>query len=670
MRTLSICICLFLISSHSISAQRQNLTVKSPDGKITVQLSLTDKISYTIRHENDVLLAPSSLALELSTGRVLGANPSLRGSKIETVNRTITTPFYKRASVNDNYNELQLTFKDNYKILFRAYNDGVAYRFVTSLKDDVQVVREEASFNFENDYKAFVPYVNKPDSATIEEQLWNSFENTYTHVGLRAIDPARLIFLPVLVDSKNGKKLCITEADLENYPGMYLMNKNGTTSLTAYHAQYPREMKKGGHNELQEIVTSRESFIAKSAGTRSFPWRVFVVADSDKKLTDNDLVYKLASPSRIGETAEQLSWIKPGKVAWDWWNDWNIYNVDFEAGINTQTYKYYIDFASANKLEYVILDEGWAVNLKADLMQVIEEIDLKEIVEYAKSKNVGIILWAGYNAFNKDIEGVCRHYAEMGVKGFKVDFMDRDDQEMVNFYYRAAEVAAKYKLLLDFHGAYKPTGLNRTYPNVINFEGVHGLEQMKWSAPSVDQVTYDVSIPFIRMVAGPLDYTQGAMRNATKRNYRPINDEPMSQGTRCRQLAQYVIFEAPLTMLCDAPSNYMDEEECAKFITDVPTTWDNTIALDGKVAQYVAIARQKGDSWYVGALTNWDKRNLELDLSFLPSGNYTVEIFKDGVNAHRVARDYKKETVNLDPSRKLSVVMASGGGFVAKISPR
>lgn len=480
--------------------------------------------------------------------------------------------------------------------------------------------------NFDKDYTAIIPYVKQDKKTTIEEQFRNSFENTYTHTPLSKLDQERLAFLPLAVEVANGKKVVITESDLESYPGMYLLNKNGENSLSGVFASYSKEIEQGGHNQLQLLVKERENYIAKAKGTRKFPWRVMVISTEDKELADSDMVYKLAEPSRIKE----VSWIKPGKVAWDWWNDWNISGVDFKAGINNPTYKYYIDFAEANNIEYVILDEGWAVNLKADLMQVIPEIELKELIDYGKQKNVGIILWAGYYAFERDMENVAKHYADMGVKGFKVDFMDRDDQKAVDFYYRAAETAAKNKLLVDFHGAYKPTGLQRTYPNVINFEGVHGLEQMKWSGPEVDQVTYDVTMPFLRMLAGPVDYTQGAMRNATKSNYRPVFSEPMSQGTRARQLAEYVVFESPINMLADSPTNYMKEPESTRFIAAVPEVWDNTIALSGKIGEHIAIARKKGDEWYVGAMTNWNPREMELDLSFLGEGNYKAEVLKMG----------------------------------------
>ena len=372
---------------------------------------------------------------------------------------------------------------------------------------------------------------------------------------------------------------------------------------------------------------------------------------------------------RQADDGRDWSWVKPGKVAWDWWNAWNIYGVDFESGINTATYKYYIDFAAANGIEYVIMDEGWAVNLQADLMQVIPEIDMKEICSYANSKGVGIVLWAGYWAFNRDMEAVCKHYADLGVKGWKIDFMDRDDQHMVQFYEKAAETAAKYHQFVDFHGAFKPSGMNRTWPNILNYEGVHGLEQMKWDKDT-KQVEYDVTVPFIRMYAGPMDYTQGAMRNATMKNYRPINTEAMSIGTRCRQLAEYVIFDAPFTMLCDSPSNYMNEPECTKFIAEAPTVWDNTVALDGKVADFVVIAREKEGEWYVGALTDENARDIEVDLaSFLPAGIYAFTEFCDGINADKAARDYKRNEAHFIVSKSrpgFTVHMAPAGGWAAK----
>ena len=645
----------------SVSAQKQFL-VQSPDNELKVNISVGNTIEYSVSHNGDLMIANSPISMSLTNGKSFGINPRLAGLSSKTLNDTITATVYKRKEIADTYNELILRFIEGFNLVFRAYNDGIAYRFVSNLKEPFEVKNEEVNFNFSTDQKAYIPYV-QIIKEPIEKQFYNSFENTYQHINISQWDKKRLAFLPLVVEGVNGKKVCITESDLTNYPGMYLYNGNGSTSLSGVFAPYPKEIRQGGHNMLQGEVQSAEPYIARYNGATNFPWRIIIISENDQELADNDMVYKLATPNKLADA----SWIKPGKVAWDWWNDWNLYDVDFRSGINNETYKYYIDFASQHGIEYVILDEGWAVNLQADLFQVVPEIDLKELVDYANKKNVGLILWAGYYAFNKDIEGICKHYSEMGIKGFKVDFMDRDDQPMVDFHYRAAEIAAKYHMMLDYHGTYKPTGLQRTFPNVINFEGVHGLEQMKWSPESVDQVTYDVTIPFIRMVAGPLDYTQGAMRNASKGNYRPVNSEPMSQGTRCRQLAEYIIFESPLNMLCDNPSNYMREKECTEFIANVPTVWDNTIALNGKIGEYITIAREKDDVWYVGSLTNWDARTLDVDLSFLGEGSFKAEVFKDGANADRSGHDYKKEVIDIPSDRKLSIPMASGGGYVMKI---
>lgn len=657
-KTLILFLC---VGSVSVSAQK-TYQLESPDKKLQTVVTIGDDIRFSMTHEGSEVLASSPISMTLQNGVVLGEKPRVSKVMRGVADKSIPSPLYKKSEVQDVYNEVTFAFRGNYGLVFRAYNDGLAYRFTTKMKDSIVVVDEEAYFNFPADYSAFAPYVNNT-KATFEEQYMNSFEQPYVYEPITKLNSKRLMFLPLLVELEGGKKLCITEADLEDYPGMFLNNSTTQPALKPVFAPYPKVKKQGGHNNLQMLVEEREHYIAKTKGTRSFPWRAFVVSAEDRQLADCDMVYRLASPCRV----KDLSWIKPGKVAWEWWNDWNIDGVDFRAGINNDTYKYYIDFASEHGIEYVILDEGWAVNLKADLMQVIPEINLQELVDYGKSKNVGIILWAGYYAFDRDMENVVKHYAEMGVKGFKVDFMDRDDQEMINFLYRAAETCARYQMMVDFHGICKPTGLQRTYPNVINYEGVYGLENLKWAAQTHDMPKYDVTIPFIRMLAGPMDYTQGAMRNAIRSNYFPVNSEPMSQGTRCHQLATYVIFESPLNMLCDNPSNYRREAECTNFIADIPTVWDKTVALDGKVGEYVAIARQHGNEWYVGALTNWDARELTLDLSFLGEGNYTLELFKDGINADRAARDYKKEVLPVPADRKLKIKMAPGGGWAAKI---
>ena len=649
-----------------IGLAQKTQSVSSPDGKIQTTISIGDKITYTVTSNNQTVIASSPISMTLNSGEVWGKNAKLDKSTKRIINQKITSPFYKRAQITDNCNELTLRFKKDWAIKFRVYNDGVAYRFISYRKMPFTVQNEEVKYNFANDCPATVPYVRLDGVSNykdFEKQFHNSFENTYTTDNLSKLDSNRLMFLPLVVEAGDGIKVCITEADLESYPGLYLNKAQDGNSLNGVFAPYPKRTEQGGHNMLQFRVKERENFIAKVNGAREFPWRVAIITSEDKQFAESDMTYKLAAPSRVAD----YSWVKPGKVAWDWWNDWNIYNVDFEAGINNDTYKYYIDFASANGLEYVILDEGWAVNLKCDLMQVVPEINIKELVDYAAKKNVGIILWAGFHAFNRDMENVCKYYSELGFKGFKVDFMDRDDQEIVDFNYRAAATCAKYHLILDLHGMYKPAGLNRTYPNVLNFEGVHGLEQLKWSPATTNMVKYDVTIPFIRMAAGPMDYTQGAMRNAAKGSYAPINSEPMSQGTRCHQLGLYVILESPFNMLCDNPSNYMRETECLDFITKIPTVWDDTKVLDGKIGEYIVTQRQSGNNFYVGGLTDWTPRDLAINFSFLGKGDYKATVFKDGKNAHRAGRDYKKEELVVNASSTLNIHLAPGGGFAIKL---
>ena len=645
-----------------LSASAKEYVLTSPDGKLQASVKVEHTISYSLNHGEDALIADSPISMTLSDGVVYGAGDKVSKVSRRSVDQMLGTVVYKKDQVRDHFNEMTLKFKE-FSLVFRAYDDGVAYRFISHSKKPFNVVSEQATFAFAQDWNMWVPYVCQ-SLETLETQFFNSFENRYEYCPISKWNKERLAFLPLMVDGPSGKKIVVAESDLLDYPGMFLYNSAEGSVLEGRYATVPKEVEQGGHNNLQMLVKSREDYIASFDGATSFPWRIVSVSENDAQMADSDLVWKLASAAEDRD----WSWVKPGKVAWDWWNDWNLHGVDFRAGINNDTYKYYIDFASKYGIEYVILDEGWAVNKQADLFQVIPEIDLEELVAYGKERNVGLILWAGYWAFDRDMERVCDHYSKMGIKGFKVDFMNRDDQKMVDFYTRTAKLGAKYGLLIDFHGAFKPSGLQRTYPNVINFEGVFGLEQMKWSKADVDMVTYDVTMPFIRMFAGPVDYTQGAMRNAARKNYRPVNTEPMSQGTRCRQLAEYVIFESPLNMLCDSPSNYMSESECAEFIAAVPTVWNETRALEGKVGEYVSIARRSGDVWYVGALTDWNKRSLSLDLSFLPEGEYQVEVFRDGINADRAACDYKREIIDLPSDKKLGVSMSNGGGYVARIT--
>ncbi|WP_433813226.1 glycoside hydrolase family 97 protein [Flavobacterium johnsoniae] len=654
MKNAIILFCLLFLNL-SFSQQKQNFTLSSPDGKIEVTVAVSDKISWTISHQKDLILAPSEMSMTLDENTILGKNPVVLNTKKESVNTEFETTLYKKKTVQNKYNQLVLNFKNDFSIEFRVFDDGAAYRFVTKKKKNITVKWENVSLNFNQDYNTLMPYVR--DLRNPKDQFISSFESHYENKKISGFSKDTLAFSPFLIDYKNHKKAVFLEADLEDYPGLFVTNNKNKTGFESRFSKYPIQETNGGFNYLNKLITERADYLVKTKGTRTFPWRAIVISENDAALANNDMVQKLAEPSKI----KDISWIKPGKVAWDWWNDWNIYNVDFKAGINTQTYKYYIDFASKNKVEYVVLDEGWSV--ETDIMKHNPNVDLEVLIAYAKERNVGIILWASWMALHENIDGVFDNYAKLGVKGFKVDFIDRDDAKMVNSVYEIAQKAANHKLIIDFHGMYKPTGIQRTYPNILNFEGVKGLENNKWT-PNDDVPLYDTTIPFIRMMAGPMDYTPGAMRNATKSEFKPSHSNPMSQGTRCHQLALYTIFEAPLQMMADSPTAFMKEQESTDFIAKVPTTFDETAALDGEVGKYVSIARRKGNTWYLGAITNWDSRDITIDFSFLEKGKkFQAEIFSDGLNADKAATDYKKEIVTVDSSTKLTYRLANGGGL-------
>ncbi|MEO5595318.1 MAG: glycoside hydrolase family 97 protein [Chitinophagaceae bacterium] len=647
-------ICLCLLPAALLLAQKgKTYELKSQDGNISVKVEAGNKLQWSVQHKGQQIIVPSAISLQLDNA-VLGDNAAISSAPSKKVNSIINAINYKKTIIPDEYNELTLNCKGGYGVVFRAYNDAVAYRFFIKMSADVIVKNEEANFNFTDNYKSFIPIQWDYRDGKIFN---SSFEALYHEIRLSQFPKDSLAFLPLMVEA-GAKKVVVLEADLEDYPGMYLDLNSTGKGLKGVYAPCPAEAHVVGANY---IPTKREGYIAKTSGTRSFPWRVIVISDQDKDLLNQDIVQKLAAPSRV----QDISWIKTGLVSWDWWNARNISGVDFKAGLNTPTYKYFIDFAAENKIPYIIIDGGWSVG--ADLMKVSPDLNLPEVINYGKSKSVDVILWSTWYNILQQMDSVFPVYARMGVKGWKIDFIDRDDQVAVKSLYDIAKKAAGYKLLVDYHGAFKPTGLQRTYPNVIGYEGVKGLENYKWA--NEDQPRYTTTIPFIRMMAGPMDYTPGAMRNSTEANYRVVPGNPMSKGTRCNQLAQYVIFEAPLQMLSDNPTIYKREKECTGFIVKMPTTFDETVALDGKVGEYAALARRKGDSWFIGAMSNWTPRDITIDFAFLPAGTFEAEIFKDGVNADRDATDYKREIIKLTAIQKLTVHMAPGGGWAARIYP-
>ena len=649
-------ILVFFLSSSILSAESKDFEVKSPDGAVIVKVETGAKLEWSVQIMGQQIIAPSVMSMQLEGGDVLGDNAKIVSSNTEKINTVINTVNYVKAHIQDDCTQLTINCENGYGVIFRVYNDAVAYRFFTKKNGEIVIKNEDANFNFTDDDNAFIPYQWDYRGGKIFN---SSFEALYRESKISEFAKDSLAFLPLLVDVGNNKKVVILEADLEDYPGMYLnINQTGKGFMGVY-APYPLEAELGGYGGINYVPTKRADYIAKTSGTRNFPWRAIAISNKDKELLNNDIVQKLASPPRIAD----VSWIKPGQVSWDWWNDRNISHVDFKAGMNTPTYKYFIDFATANKIKYIIIDGGWSPSL--DLTKIRPEINLQEIIDYGKKKKVDVILWASWYAVTQQMDTIFPLYSKMGVKGFKIDFVDRDDQVAVASLYQIAKKAAEYYLLVDYHGVFKPTGLQRTYPNVVGYEGVKGLENYKWAIE--DQPRYVVSIPYIRMMAGPMDYTPGAMRNSNKANFRPINDNPMSQGTRCSQLAMYIIFEAPLQMLADNPTIYMREQECTNFIVKVPTTFDETVPLDGKVGEYVSLARKKGDTWYVGAMTNWTARVLTIDFSFLGTGDYEAVIFKDGINADRDGTDYKREEIRISSRTKLSIKLAPGGGWAARL---
>lgn len=647
---------LLLIGNASLAAKEKKYVLSSPDGTLKVEISVGNELAYQVMHGNDTILSHSNIGLVLENGTIVGKTPRITGERRRKIKDNIESPFYRFKEFVATGNELDLKLKGGFGIIFRAYNEGVAYRFYTTQSSDIIIKEEQAEFNFKEDYTAYLPYTTND-----KKPMAMAYQNVYDITPLSKAQP-KLAFLPVTVDC-GSVKLTLLESDLEAYPGMFVQSQQGKYGLKGVFAPYPAKTDFYPWRK-QEYVTETTDFISRSRGSRSYPWRVLAITEKDTDMPVNNLVYALASPNRIGDT----SWIKTGKVAWDWWNDWNLKGVPFKAGINMDTYKYYIDFASRNGLEFIVLDEGWYDPKSGDMLTVIPELDLPELIAYGKSKGVEIVLWTVFNVLDSQLEAACKKYADMEIKGFKVDFLDRDDQTAVEMVYRIAEMTARYKLTLDLHGIYKPTGINRTYPHIINFESVFGMEEVKWTDIKNNMPLYDVTFPYIRMMAGPVDYTPGAMRNATKADWRAMYYTPASMGTRCHQLAAYIVHDSPFTMLCDAPTNYLNEQECVDFIASLPVEVDSTFIASGELGKYIVTVRKKDVNWYIGGMTNWDERDVQLDFSFLPEGmSYTAVLFKDGVNANKQAEDYRKETIRIDKDSRLTLHLASGGGFAMKL---
>ena len=644
-----------------LSAKAQQLT--SPNGQIKVDINVSgEQLSYTVYEgelsDRVVYVKDNKIAISFDE---MGKN-EFRIGKSHHEKEHITAPNYRQAKFDVEYNKLVVKSKNGVNVEFRAYDTGVAYRFfTTSMKEKLwRVLDEVAEFNFSADHMTYLPY-----STNEKNPMAMAFQATYDEAPLSQTRN-KLAFLPATIDCGKAK-VTIMESDVVEYPGMFVQAEGSKLRLHAQFAKYPKTFDYSPRR-MQKYVTSQEDFIAQGKGNRTFPWRILGIAHEDKEMPMNNLVYALASPSTLKNT----SWIKPGHVAWDWWNDWGITGVNFEVGINNDTYKHYIDFASENHLEYIILDEGWYDPKSGNMLQTIPEINLPKLVEYAKQKNVRIILWCVFNVLDDHLEEICQKYAQMGIAGFKVDCLDRNDQEGVAMTYRIAEACARHHLMLDYHGIYAPNGIQRTWPNVINFEAVFGMEEVKWTKhDEKDMPRYDVTFPFIRGQAGYVDFTPGGMRNATRQDYQPVYSNPMTMGTRCHQMAHYIVHESPLTMLADNPTIYKHEPQCTQFIASLPPVYQSFTVLDGKMGEFIIVVRTDAEgNYYVGGETNWEERDITFQFSdILPhdTSEYELRILTDGNNANRVATDFLMQRGVVCWREYLPIHMASGGGFAMQI---
>jgi len=637
--------------SLTLKVTAKEVIVTSPDGKAVIRLDYSKGLLISVEYNNQQVMAPSPVSMNISEHPEAFTNPARSKVITHKVNTVIIPQVAeKRSRIPEIYNESEVWFKGNYGIKMRAYNDGVAWRLITRFPDSITVNQELVTLNM-----AAADSVYYGD----EDNFISHSERFYTCRLASSVKSTQMGILPAVFRKSNGAIAAFTEGDLLDYPGLYLLGSDKADgSFTGTFPKVVSQMKPTTDRDYG--ITGRKEYIARTTGTREFPWRAFGLAENEARLLENDLAYRLGSPCRIAET----SWIKPGKIAWDWWNDWNISGVPFKSGINTDTYKYYIDFAAANKLEYVVFDEGWSK--PEDLEKINPDMDMEALFAYAKQNNVGIILWVTGRALEEKFESSFAKFKKWGCVGLKVDFLCRDDQAMVNFYERVAKTAASYQMLVDFHGSYKPTGLSRTYPNVLTREGVKGLENTKWSKDITP--SHDCTLPFTRMFAGAMDYTPGAMRNENAKSFTINWSAPMSMGTRCHEMAKYIIFESPLQMLCDNPTNYLKEPECLSFLAKVPVTWDETVCLNASISHFVTVARLHGNDWYMGSMTDFSPRSFDIPLSFLGEGQYSVTLFKDGINADRRAEDYATETFTVNNKSTLTLKLGSGGGFACKIT--
>ena len=646
-------IILLLIALFSTKTEAKEVKLLSPDKKLNAVIDAGRTVSVTVFDDASALFSIDEISIDTDKGTFPAPNATIRKTDRKTVSREIVPPVKeKQASIPENYNEATVRFSVGVSLQFRLYNEGFAYRMITEQPGEMTVKRENALFSFDKNAK--ITFQNDTVSQSHNEA-------PYVSMSMGEITQREMGNLPALVELPESKRLIFLEADLQDYPCMWIKGDNGKVRIHQwnYPERYSQDL--GNNSYLtKKVVISSLDYIAKVQGARAFPWRIIGIAEKDIDLIRNQLVYLLGPEPKL----KDVSWIKPGWVMFDWWGKYGIYGVPFKAGMNTATARYMIDFCNEFGMRYFLFDEGWTRD--NDLTKMTPDVNIEEVVSYGKSKNVDIMLWVPYSIFDEQMEKAMAQFDQWGIKGVKIDFMARSDQEIVNFYWRAAEMASRYRMVVDFHGAYPPDGLRRAYPNVLTREGLIEFEYNGWT----DLVTpaHDCTLPFIRNVAGPQDYIPGTMFNATKESFRTIGRTPMGQGTRAHSMAMAVISESPMQMLPDAPTWYYREEECARFLTRIPVEWDQIEPLQGKVGEYVAVARRNGKEWSVAAITNWDARKLTLRFDFLEEGRtYDMELFRDGPNAATMAVDYIKENRKVSKGDIIEADMAPGGGWVARI---
>ena len=633
-----------------ISSHAQEYSLASPDGFLTAKISIRGTASVELSKGNEKLLKLDEIDLVAVDGQLKGLR--VKNSTNQSVSNTVI-PIVKEKSASylENYNELNIGFKSDKGLTFRLYNEGIAYRFTTSAKDSLTIITENLNIHF-----------HESDSTRYQSsQSFNSsYETPYEHDRFGEMKGGKLCNLPLLTEKQNGSLVMVTESDLYDYPGLWLGNR-GNAVLEGLHPPYPRTNNYSGNVYSHGQILETYDLIAKVKGVRTYPWRIFAVADNEVDLIQNNLVYLLARSSEL----EDISWIRPGVVMFDWWAKKYIYGVDFKSGINTKTAKYFIDFCAAQGFRYFLFDDGWCP--KDDLLSVNPDLDMEVVTSYAAEKGVDIMLWVIWHALERQWNDVFDQFEKWGIKGIKMDFMNRDDQKMVQFYESVARKAAEKKMVVNFHGAYKPSGLRRKYPNVLTREALIEFEYNGWTEYVTPE--HHNLLPYIRMFTGPMDYIPGTTRNSTKNSFRKSGDFPMGQGTRAHAMALFVILNSPMTMLPDSPSDYYREQECTDFLANIPVEWDETRLLKGKIGRYTILGRRAGDDWFVGAITDWDARTFSLNTHFLNTGKYQVDIVSDGINADTRAEDYKRSTIYIQKGENIELNMFSGGGWVARFTP-